>query len=220
MAGSCLQWLAGLSAWRERCEEPRIGTSCTLRRGGATPQRARCVVSSFVSVSLVRALRQRSSLVRAATANADRFKRRPCVFRIFLFSLLAGLFLLWPVLVFPGPPKRPRYSAYPADAEIGCSPFSPRLAVAPHDGLCSRFRAGTFVRAHGRHAVNFDRRLRALGRHRGAFESAVSRCCSGGPRHLEATLLAPHRGAPVVHAGRLGTERADCPMIRTPAPRI
>ena len=53
MAGSCLQWLAGLSAWRERCEEPRIGTSCTLRRGGATPQRARCVVSSFVSVSFV-----------------------------------------------------------------------------------------------------------------------------------------------------------------------
>jgi len=25
--------------------------------------------------------------------------------------------------------------------------------VAPHGGLCSRFRARTFVRAHGRHAI-------------------------------------------------------------------
>ena len=83
------------------------------------------------------------------------------------------------------------------------------IAVAPHGGLCSRFRARTFVRAHGRHAVKFSRRSRALGRHRGASESAVSTRCSGGPRHLDTPLLAPPRGAPIVHAGRLGTVRAN-----------
>ena len=68
---------------------------------------------------------------------------------------------------------------------------------------------GAFVRAHGRHAVKFSRRSRALGRHRGASESAVSTRCSGGPRHLDTPLLAPPRGAPIVHAGRLGTVRAN-----------
>ena len=71
---------------------------------------------------------------------------------------------------------------------------------------------GAFVRAHGRHAVNFSRRFRALGRHRGASESAVSTRCSGGPRHLDTPLLAPPRGAPIVHAGRLGTVRANYRM--------
>ena len=84
--------------------------------------------------------------------------------------------------------------------------------MAPHGGLCSRFRARTFVRAHGRHAVKFSRRFRALGRHRGAFESAVSTRCSRGPRHLDTPPLAPPRGAPIVHAGRLGTVRANYRM--------
>ena len=66
---------------------------------------------------------------------------------------------------------------------------------------------GAFVRAHGRHAVKFSRRSRALGRHRGASESAVSTRCSRGPRHLDTPPLAPPRGAPIVHAGRLGTVR-------------
>ena len=52
---------------------------------------------------------------------------------------------------------------------------------------------GAFVRAHDRHAVKFSRRIRALGRHRGAFESAVSTRCSGGlarcaRRHLYCRL--------------------------------
>jgi len=71
---------------------------------------------------------------------------------------------------------------------------------------------GAFVRAHGRHAVKFSRRSRALGRHRGAFESAVSTRCSRGPRHLDTPPLAPPRGAPIVHAGRLGTVRANYRM--------
>ena len=71
---------------------------------------------------------------------------------------------------------------------------------------------GAFVRAHGRHAVKFSRRSRALGRHRGAFESAVSTRCSRGPRHLDTPPLAPPRGAPIVHAGRLGTVRASYRM--------
>ena len=52
---------------------------------------------------------------------------------------------------------------------------------------------GAFVRAHGRHAVKFSRRSRALGRHRGASESAVSTRCSRGPRHLNSALLAPRQ---------------------------
>ena len=84
--------------------------------------------------------------------------------------------------------------------------------MAPHGGLCSRFRSRTFVRAHGRHAVKFSRRSRALGRHRGASESAVSTRCSRGPRHLDTPPLAPPRGAPIVHAGRLGTVRANYRM--------
>ena len=52
-------------------------------------------------------------------------------------------------------------------------------------------------------------RPRAAGRARGACGGGVSARCSRGPRLLDSPPLVPPRGAPIVHAGRLGTVRAN-----------
>ena len=51
------------------------------------------------------------------------------------------------------PADLPKPDFYIAAALYPELTFSPRLAVAPYGSLCSRFRARTFVRAHGRHAI-------------------------------------------------------------------